>query len=137
MTGNFKFPTSGVYLAPEDVDALRVEAKRAGIAWFDVNLARVESKREFLTACAKALRFPEGFGRNWDALADCLKDLYADTLVSFRNGDAFSEGAPDDYATALEIFQDAATYWKERGSVFLAVVDTEPDGAALELFPAP
>jgi hypothetical protein len=137
VTGTFKFPPSGVYLAPVDVDRLRDEAKRAGIAWFDVNLARVGSKQEFLVACAKALRFPEGFGRNWDALADCLKDLYADSLLNLRHGDAFCEAAPDAYAIALEIFHDAATYWKERGSVFLAVVDAEPDGATLELFPAP
>lgn len=137
MTANFKFPPSGVYLAPADVDTLREAAKGAGIAWFDVNLARAGDKREFLAACAKSLRLPRSFGANWDALADCLKDLLSDSVVNCRNCEMFAEAAPDDYATALEIFQDAASFWEDRSSAFVVLVDAEPDGVPLELLPAP
>jgi len=136
VTSKTKSPPSGVYLAPPDGQALREEAQKAGIAWFDLNLTRVESKREFLAACAKGLRLPEWFGGNWDALADCLKDLYAESMINCRNCGKFAEAAPDDYATALEIFRDAATYWKERTSTFLVLVDAEPQGATLSRFPA-
>ena len=125
---------SGVYLASRAREAAREAAKQAGLTWFELNLARVGSKREFLTACAKTLRFPEGFGGNWDALADCLKDLCADSVVNCRNCAGFSEAAPDDYATALEVFQDAASYWKERGSTFVALVDAAPEDATLSRF---
>ena len=131
MTSPIKPELSGVYFPPTEIEPLRAEAMEAGIAWFDVNLAGVAGKREFLAACARSLRFPKSFGRNWDALADCLKDLYADSVVNFRDAATFAEAAPDDCATALEIFQDAASYWKERGSTFVALVDAAPEGATL------
>ena len=126
---------SGVYLAPDELDALRSAAAKSGISWLEPNLADVGSKREFLAACAKSLRFPRSFGSNWDALADCLKDLLADCAVHCRNCEAFAEAAPDDYATALEIFQDAAEFWEDRGSTFVVLVDAEPDGVSLRRFP--
>jgi len=127
---------SGVYLAPDDLDALRDAAGKSGISWFEPNLAGVASKREFLTACAKSLRLPKSFGANWDALADCLKDLLADCAVNCRHCEAFAEAAPEDYAMALEIFQDAAGFWEDRGSTFVVLVDAEPDGVRLRRFAA-
>ena len=135
VTRNIQFPPSGVYLAPPDVQALREKAAQAGIEWFDLNLAGVENKQQFLSTCAKGLRLPEWFGGNWDALADCLKDLYADCVVNCLNSGKFAEAAPDDYAVALEIFRDAASYWKERTSTFLVLIDDEPAGAGLSRFP--
>ena len=136
MTRKVKLPTSGVYLSPETLDTLREEAKAAKLTWFELNLAQVESKRQFLSACAKSLRLPREFGANWDALADCLKDLYADCVVNCRNCGNFAEAATDDYAIALEIFRDAASYWNERSSTFVVLVDAEPDGAGVSPFPA-
>jgi hypothetical protein len=127
---------SGVYLAPEEVETLRTAATGAKLGWYEVNLARVEKKQELLAACAKSLRFPRWFGGNWDALADCLKDLCADSMVNCRNCGQFADAAPGDYATALEVFQDAASFWAERGSTFIALVDAEPEGVELPRFPA-
>jgi hypothetical protein len=126
---------SGVYLAPAGMEGVRDAAKRAKLAWFELNLARVANKQEFLAACAKGLRFPGWFGGNWDALADCLKDLHADCVVNCRSSGKFAAAAPDDYATALEIFRDAANYWAERGSVFVVLLDHEPAGFALARLP--
>ena len=36
---------------------------------------RIRSKDDFYTEVAAALSFPDWFGRNLDALADCLRDL--------------------------------------------------------------
>jgi hypothetical protein len=135
MTKNM--PASGVYRAPADVRPLRAAAERARLAWFEINLDAVAGKKAFLAACARSLRFPRTFGSNWDALADCLKDLCADSVVECRNCTGFAEAAPDDYATALEIFKDAASYWHERGSVFLALADAEPEGARLPRLDGP
>jgi hypothetical protein len=131
----FNAARSGVYLAPDDMSRLRAAAESAGLAWNELNLGRIGNKREFLTACAKGLRFPRSFGGNWDALADCLKDLGADLVASLRNCAPFAETAPDDYATALEVFQDAADFWRERGSAFVVLVDAEPEGVKMRRFP--
>ena len=87
-----------------------------------------------LAACAKGLRFSRSFGGNWDALADCLKDLGADLVANLRNCEPFADAAPDDYATALEVFQDAADFWRERGSIFVVLVDVEPEDAKMRRF---
>lgn len=139
MTSNASFAPqkSGVYLAPDDTHALRAAAEAAGLAWHELNLGRVGNKREFLAACAKGLRFSRSFGGNWDALADCLKDLGADLVANLRNCEAFADAAPDDYATALEVFQDAAGFWEERGSTFVLLVDAEPEDVKMRRFPVP
>ena len=126
-----------MYRAPADTTPLRAAAEQAKLAWFELNLEQVAGKRDFLAACAKALRFPRTFGSNWDALADCLKDLCADSVVNCRNCEAFAGAAPDDYATALEVLSDAAAYWQDRGSIFLALADAEPEAARLPKLPAP
>lgn len=36
----------------------------------------LRNKAEFLTTVSKALNFPDYFGNNWDAFAECLDDLY-------------------------------------------------------------
>ncbi|RUP21055.1 hypothetical protein BC936DRAFT_139218 [Jimgerdemannia flammicorona] len=39
--------------------------------------ANISSKEDLLGTLAKELEFPSYFGRNWDALVDCLRDYYS------------------------------------------------------------
>lgn len=130
---------SGVYLAPADVAALRAATIRAKFAWFELETAGARDKPQFLAACAKSLEFPEWFGANWDALADCLRDFSwrgaPGYVVLWRGGAALAAAAPESFATALEIFRDAASYWKERGRIFLVLLDHEPAGTMLPRLP--
>jgi hypothetical protein len=62
-----------------------------------VDLARVTTKEAFLEAVGKALGFPDWYGHNWDALADCLTDLSwmaADGyVIVLERADAFASAA--------------------------------------------
>ncbi len=40
-----------------------------------------QTRAEFLDAIGEALAFPEHYGRNLDALNDCLRDLPGDTVL--------------------------------------------------------
>lgn len=100
------------------------------------------SKAELLERIAAALRFPGWFGHNWDALADCLTDLSwlpAGTYrITLAQAGALRRAAPETLATALEIFDDAAAAWADRGvdfSVRLAEGGAD-DGAAPSAAPA-
>ncbi|HEX6756066.1 MAG TPA: barstar family protein [Mycobacteriales bacterium] len=67
------------------------------------------TKRELLDAIAEALEFPGWTGRNWDALADALRDLSwlppgAYALI-WRHPDRLD---PGDHATAVDVLSRAA-----------------------------
>lgn len=102
---------SGVYRVtrPDEVlDAVR----GSGLA-----LARVDLRQPALDAFAKALEFPDWFGRNWDALEDCLTDLswrQADGYVVLLEGGA-AEGM------LLDVLASTAEFWAGQGKPFFAV----------------
>lgn len=125
----FKTGRSGVYAAPRLVGPLRMAAKRSGIAWRDLDLAGVRDRDAFLRRCAEVFDFPGYFGRNWDALHECLlEDAATGTpgaVVHWRRGTELAKRAPDVAATALEILQEAATYRGGAGRTFIVVVDRD------------
>jgi hypothetical protein len=99
----------------------------ASFAVFTVDLAPAGEKVRFLAECARDLRFPESFGGNWDALADCLQDFSwrpaPGYLIRFVNASVLAVASPADYAVAVEILGDAAAYWKGRQKPFLVMID--------------
>lgn len=122
---------SGVYLAPPDLAALRRAADKAGLAWFSVDLARVTDKTGLLAACRRELGFPQTFGSNWDALADCLQDFsWRDApgyVINLTQAADMARAAPQEFQLLLEILSDAARYWEKRGAIFMALVDYHAD----------
>ena len=122
---------SGVYAAPSLVGPLRAAARKAGIAWFDLDLADVTSREALLERCAVTFRLPDHFGHNWDALHECLLDLAGPqspgAVVHWRRGAVLAKRSPAAMRTALEILREAAIYWSGSGRVFLVVVGR--DGA--------
>lgn len=105
---------SGVYRAGSAA-AIVDAARESG-----VDLARIDAREDVLQRIATALQFPDWFGRNWDALEDCLGDL------SWRGGSAhvlLFEGYPrgDDLGVLLDVLRATAEYWAQRGRPFFAV----------------
>ncbi|WP_372393618.1 barstar family protein [Xanthomonas sp. NCPPB 3582] len=119
---------SGVYQAEtDDLDTMAALARDAGLRILRVDLATCSDKRMLLMRLATQLDFPLGFGRNWDALSDGLRDLawlpaprgYA-LLIDGAN--ALAQAAPADRDTLLDILDEAATSWASRGRTFAAFV---------------
>jgi RNAse (barnase) inhibitor barstar len=61
--------------ASEVTPQLRAALESAGMACFDLNGEAVRTKEDLLRVIAEAMRFPDYFGMNWDAMIDCLRDL--------------------------------------------------------------
>jgi len=120
---------SGVYAAPRLMGPLRAAAKRAGIVWLDLDLAGVADRDAFFRRCATVFSLPDYFGRNWDALHECMLDFAGrgvpGAIVHWRRGTELSRRAPEAVTTALEILEDAAAYWRGSGRIFLVVVDRD------------
>jgi hypothetical protein len=117
----------GVYSRPVGADALRTTFTRDAGLWRTVDLSGVCDKTGLLRAFAQALEFPSGFGGNWDALADSLQDLswlqWQRIALDVRGAQDIAHKAPADWRTALDILEEAATYWAERDRTFLVLVE--------------
>ncbi|MFC4062338.1 barstar family protein [Planomonospora corallina] len=70
------------------------------------------TRAAFFEEVARALRFPAHFGRNWDALTDCLRDVTARdgivALVVEHAEDLLAADPPGRFATLLEILAESA-----------------------------
>jgi len=109
----------------QSIRAYRVEdlmqaASDAGQHFLYANMAAAQSKQEVLDGIAEAFLFPPHFGKNLDALYDCMTDTVqkAGTQPGFV---VVLEQLPDnprfDRETReqlLDAFRDAADFWAER-----------------------
>ncbi|MFV8184754.1 barstar family protein [Streptomyces sp. AF1B] len=81
-----------------------------------LDLDGVTDKAGLMERCARALRLPDWFGRNWDALADSLSDrsLWPEgaaergLLVVVHGWRPYAEARPEEWGTAQEVFAEAA-----------------------------
>ena len=96
--------------------------KKSGLKLIRVSLKDVHDKQSLLDAIASALDFPEWFGRNWDALEDCLTDLSwkkaSGYVLLLEHSAEFARRLPHELAVAIEVFESVAEYWDERDKPF-------------------
>ena len=114
----------------QSIRAYRVEdlaqaAQAVGQHFLYVNLTAAQSKQDVLDAIAAAFLFPPHFGKNLDALYDCVTDLEPGRgpagpglvllVEHLPEGPGFDAGQRD---ALLEVFRDAADWFAERGVAF-------------------
>ena len=124
---------AGVYHMPLDGEAaLIAAAEHNGYFVFRVDLAKAKDKAGLLEAIGRAMRFPEWFGHNWDALMDCLADLgwipAEGYVVILEHCDGIHGRAEADFVQCLQVFEDAANEWREQGIPLWCFVDMQADG---------
>lgn len=124
---------NGVYfVGTDDLDRLARAAAREELRVCRTDLAGCHGKDELLRRLAASLQLPATFGHNWDALADCLRDLgwmpAWGYVLLFDHADQLLQAAEADYNTLLGILDDAATFGGERDLPWFAFLAL-PDGA--------
>ncbi len=113
------------------VDSLASDtaALATGFGWrvLTVDLDGVTDKADLLTRLGQGGHFPDWFGHNWDAAADCLSDLswLGDTegpasrvLVVINDADDL---AADLAAVLGDVLAEASAGWAKRGVNFSVV----------------
>jgi len=109
-----------------DRESLVEAATEAGLHAAPVDFGGCAGKGDALARIAAALRFPEWFGGNWDALADCLGDLSwldgAGQLLVFDDAWGWRERDGEDFATLLDICGEAAQGWTRARRPFWVVI---------------
>jgi len=119
---------SGVHWVGPGADAKAAarSAEEAGWDFAALDGGRLSDKDSLLDAAAKALGFPETFGRNWDALEDCLCDLSwrpgKGTLLFWEPVDPLASKDPESLRAAIEVFRAAATWWRGQDRPFLVLL---------------
>ena len=126
---------AGVYHLPHmDKKQVVAAAKAAGLAAFRVNLAKAGDKEQLLAAIARALKFPDWFGHNLDALADCVADMgwkpAEGYLVLLEHCDGIHGKSEEAFSSVLNVFEQTADEWREQGVPFWCLVEMQADGIA-------
>jgi RNAse (barnase) inhibitor barstar len=103
---------------------LQEEAARLGQHFLYVHCAQATTKQQVLATIAEAFHFPRHFGKNFDALSDCLTDIaykagpqpgFLVVLEQLPNTPKFDKEARE---TLLDVFRDAADFWAEKKIAF-------------------
>ncbi|CAZ86876.1 putative barstar (Ribonuclease inhibitor) [Thiomonas arsenitoxydans] len=106
------------------VAQLQDAAETTGQHFLYANLAEANTKQEVLETIARSFLFPKHFGKNLDALHDCLTDVvhsggpqpgFVVVLEQLPATQRFDKEARE---TLLDVFRDAADFWAERGIAF-------------------
>ncbi|CAG9176826.1 barstar family protein [Cupriavidus respiraculi] len=102
------------------VPELAQAAADLGQHFLYANCVNCATKGEVLETIATEFLFPKHFGKNFDALADCLTDMihksgaqpgFVIVLEGLPCAQKFDKEARE---TLLDVFRDAAEFWAER-----------------------
>ena len=102
------------------VEDLQQAAETLGCHFLYANLAHAQTKADILELLATQFFFPAHFGKNFDALYDCLTDPihkagpqpgFVLVLDQIPTTPKFDKEVREQL---LDIFRDAAEYWAER-----------------------
>lgn len=110
---------SGIYHfdSAARISFLEQEADKADWRLYVLDGKKISDKKTFLAAIAQSMNFPDYFGKNWDALNDCLTDMsWAEPgkgyIVLFQAPERMYKKSPQDLAVALDIFKSAIEFWR-------------------------
>ena len=102
------------------VEDLMQAAENAGQHFLYASLKDAQTKQDVLDRIAESFLFPSHFGKNLDALYDCMTDLvhragsqpgFVVVLEQLPDSPKFDREAREQL---LDVFRDAADFWAER-----------------------
>ncbi|MEY4562037.1 MAG: hypothetical protein RLZZ618_1314 [Pseudomonadota bacterium] len=102
------------------VEDLHEAAQNVGQHFLYANLTNAQTKQDVMEAIAESFLFPAHFGKNLDALYDCMTDLvhksgtqpgFVVVLEQLPDNPRFDREAREQL---LDVFRDAADFWAER-----------------------
>ena len=114
------------FVTGEDLATVEAAVGDAGLLVRRIDLRGCEDKASLLLRLAKALDFPAGLGRNWDALDDALRDLAwlpaSGYVLLFEQAHELRDRAEADFDTLLDILDEASQSWAADDVPFWAFI---------------
>jgi RNAse (barnase) inhibitor barstar len=119
---------SGLFCAqPTAVSRAARIADQAAFTLVELDVKDARDRPSLLQTFARGFRFPDTFGENLDALADCLGDLSwlpsGGFLVHLSGCAKPIEHCKDDFDAIAAVLEDVAAEWRERGTPFWILFD--------------
>ncbi|MEC5400224.1 barstar family protein [Uliginosibacterium sp. H1] len=128
---------AGVYRGDDEAahEAFRVAASLHYVVQ-RIDLIHATDAASTQALLGRALQFPDWYGHNWDALADCLSDMSwneADgyVLILTQLGPLRAQDR-EAYDTLVDVLRDASESWREASTPFWVLL---PDGDELPALP--
>jgi len=89
--------------------------------------SRAPDKAGLMSALAEAFRFPAYFGKNWDALLDCLRSLPEEIpaggyVLAIENSKMFLAASPKDLEDFLDIAGEAKKFLSGKLKIGFSIV---------------
>ena len=109
-----------------EVADVRHTVEHAGWGFAHVDGLHAQGKAELLSALGDALAFPDHYGHNFDALADCLSDVgqHVDgTLLLWDGWGALARAEPQAFSVTLSVLGTRVN--AERGTPFAVLLRGE------------
>lgn len=98
------------------VEKIIDELSLQNIQLFYIDGREISSKTTFLSKIAEAMKLPDYFGKNWDALDECITDLEwcpaQGYILVYDRPDIFAKADPEQWQIAQEILNSAVKYWQ-------------------------
>ena len=113
---------AGVQPWTGSAEPLKTAAAHAHLKLATVDLAHAKDRTALFAELDRALKLPEHFGHNWDALADVLEDRdwlgKSGRVIVLHGSAAYRREHPTDWTTLEDLFAEASEFWKERHLAF-------------------
>jgi RNAse (barnase) inhibitor barstar len=99
-------------------DALKAQAAHANLRYVVVDLSKAHDRATLFKTLDAALKLPEHFGYNFDALTDVLEDRdwlgKRGIVIALSHSAAYRRDHPHEWKTLEDLFSEACDYWRER-----------------------
>ena len=124
---------AGVFHLRADAREFAEAAAAVGLNAYKLDIGHAHDKKDFLVHVSKAMNFPDTFGGNWDAFADCMKDLSwapaqgAGWVIILDKSKHFCAGHHHEFKEAMDVMAEAAEFWREQGKALWTLI-CGPDG---------
>jgi len=112
------FDDCGVRPLPGPQEGIKTSAAHAHLRHIPVDLAKARDRATLFRELDAALKLPEHFGHNFDALADVLEDRdwlgKRGAVIVLNHAGTYRKEHPAEWKTLEELFAEACDYWRER-----------------------
>ncbi|MFT4173780.1 MAG: barstar family protein [Rhodocyclaceae bacterium] len=123
---------AGLYQADEEAARVAFNAATPlGYNAYRIDLGLATDKHSLLSLFARSLHFPDWFGDNWDAAAECLTDLSWEEadgyMLILQRVEALRKFDARTLDTFYDVLREAADVWRQDGTPFWVLIVDEND----------